>query len=45
VAPTLAGFTRDQTGGFTPFFIGLALLVALVMLAVMLMRPPHTRRA
>jgi MFS family permease len=45
VAPTLAGLTRDQTGGFTPFFVGLALLVALVMLAVMLMRPPHTRRA
>jgi MFS family permease len=45
VAPTLAGITRDQLSGFTPFFVGLALLVALVMLAVMLMRPPHTRRA
>jgi MFS family permease len=41
VAPTLAGFTRDQTGFFTPFFVGLAVLVALVMLAVLLMRPPH----
>ncbi|HWU56492.1 MAG TPA: MFS transporter [Rhizomicrobium sp.] len=45
VAPTLAGLTRDQTGGFAPFFVGLAILVAVVMLAVMLMRPPHTRRA
>jgi MFS family permease len=45
VAPTLAGLTRDRIGGFTPFFAGLAVLVALVMLAVMLMRPPHTRRA
>jgi OFA family oxalate/formate antiporter-like MFS transporter len=45
VAPTLAGITRDRAGSFTPFFVGLALMVALVMLAVMLMRPPHTRRA
>jgi MFS family permease len=41
VAPTLAGLTRDQTGGFMPFFMVLALLVALVMLAVMTMRMPH----
>ena len=45
VAPTLAGLTRDQTGAFTPFFIGLALLVMLVLLAVILMRPPHPRTA
>jgi MFS family permease len=45
VAPTLAGVTRDRVGGFTPFFVALALMVALVMLAVVLMRPPHTRRA
>jgi MFS family permease len=45
VAPTLAGVTRDQTGSFTPFFIGLAVLVALVLLAVAWMRPPHARRA
>jgi MFS transporter, OFA family, oxalate/formate antiporter len=45
VAPTLAGLTRDQTGGFTPFFVGLAALVVLVMLAVMMMRPPHPRQA
>lgn len=45
VAPTFAGVTRDQTGSFTPFFAGLAILVALVLLAVLLMRPPHTRRA
>ncbi len=44
-APTLAGLTRDQTGGFTPFFVVLALLVALVMLAVLTMRAPHTRPA
>jgi len=45
VAPTLAGLTRDQTGGFTPFFIGLSVLVALVLLAVVMMRPPHKRPA
>jgi len=44
-APTLAGLTRDQTGGFMPFFVVLALLVALVMLAVLTMRAPHTRPA
>jgi len=44
-APTLAGLTRDQTGGFVPFFVVLALLVALVMLAVMTMRAPHKRPA
>ena len=42
-APTLAGLTRDRTGGFMPFFVALALLVALVMLAVMTMRVPHKR--
>jgi MFS family permease len=42
-APTLAGLTRDETGGFMPFFVVLALLVALVMLAVMTMRAPHKR--
>ena len=31
MAPTLAGLTRDHTGGFTPFFIGLSVLVALVL--------------
>jgi len=40
VAPTLAGIARDRIGTFTPFLIGLAVLVALVMLAVMMMRPP-----
>jgi OFA family oxalate/formate antiporter-like MFS transporter len=43
VAPTLAGLARDQIGAFTPFFVGLAMLVALVMLAVILMRAPHQR--
>ena len=41
VAPALAGLTRDRLGDFTPFFVGLALLMALVLLAVLLMRPPH----
>lgn len=41
VAPTLAGLARDRIGAFTPFLIGLASLVALVMLTVTLMRPPH----
>jgi MFS transporter, OFA family, oxalate/formate antiporter len=45
VAPTLAGLTRDHTGSFTPFFIGLSVLVALVLLAVIMMRTPHPRRA
>lgn len=40
VAPTLAGIARDRIGTFTPFLIGLAVLVALVMLAVTVMRPP-----
>ena len=45
VAPTLAGLTRDQTGTFTPFFMGLSALVALVLLAVIAMRRPHPRSA
>ncbi|HKQ45093.1 MAG TPA: MFS transporter [Rhizomicrobium sp.] len=45
VAPTLAGLTRDRTGAFTPFFVGLSVLVLLVILAVLLMRPPHPRQA
>jgi MFS transporter, OFA family, oxalate/formate antiporter len=45
VAPTLAGLTRDQVGSFTPFFVVLAVLVALVLLAVIMMRAPHPRRA
>jgi MFS transporter, OFA family, oxalate/formate antiporter len=44
VAPTLAGLTRDHTGSFTPFFLGLSVLVALVLLAVIMMRTPHPRR-
>jgi MFS family permease len=45
VAPTLAGLTRDRIGSFTPFFMGLAVLVTLVLLAVIMMRTPHPRRA
>ena len=45
VAPALAGFTRDTTGVFTPFFLLLAAAIAAVMLAVLAMRPPHRRTA
>jgi MFS transporter, OFA family, oxalate/formate antiporter len=45
VAPTLAGLTRDHTGSFTPFFVGLSVLVALVLLAVVTMRAPQRRAA
>jgi MFS transporter, OFA family, oxalate/formate antiporter len=45
VAPALAGFTRDQTGGFVPFFLALTLLTGLVLLAVLMMRAPHKRSA
>jgi cyanate permease len=45
VAPALAGFTRDTTGVFTPFFLVLAAAIAAVMLAVLAMRPPHRRTA
>jgi OFA family oxalate/formate antiporter-like MFS transporter len=41
VAPFLAGMTRDMTGSFAPFFVALAGLMALVLLAVACMRPPH----
>ncbi|HEY1878074.1 MAG TPA: MFS transporter [Rhizomicrobium sp.] len=44
-APTLAGLTRDETGGFMPFFVALALLGALVLVAVMTMRAPLKRPA
>lgn len=45
VAPALAGMTRDATGAFTAFFLVLAGGVTLVMLAVLVMRPPHRRPA
>jgi cyanate permease len=41
VAPFLAGLTRDETGSFAPFFWALAGLMALVLIAVAWMRPPH----
>lgn len=41
VAPTLAGLTRDVTGGFMPFFMALSLLMGVIMLAVTTMRPPR----
>lgn len=44
-APTLAGLTRDRTGAFTPFLVGLAVVVMLVTLAVLVMRAPHKSAA
>ena len=41
VAPTLAGMTRDFTGGFMPFFVALSLLMGVILLAVTTMRPPR----
>jgi MFS family permease len=41
VAPTLAGVTRDFTGGFMLFFVALALLIGVLLLAVMMMRAPR----
>jgi MFS family permease len=40
VAPTLAGLTRDHVGAFTPFFFALAGLMAMVLVAAIMMRPP-----
>ena len=45
VAPTLAGIARDQTGSFTPFFMALAVLVVLVLLAVFDDAAAASRRA
>ena len=41
VAPFLAGLSRDHLGSFTPFFLALAVLMAIVLIAVAWMRPPH----
>jgi cyanate permease len=41
MAPALAGVTRDTTGTFSPFYLTLAGAVALVMIAVLVMRPPQ----
>lgn len=43
VAPTLAGMTRDFTGGFMPFFVTLSLLMGAILLTVLMMRPPRKR--
>ena len=45
VAPCLAGMSRDHLGSFSPFFYALAVLMALVLLAVAWMRPPHRSAA
>jgi MFS family permease len=41
VAPALAGFTRDGTGSFTPFFLVLSVAVLGVLVAVLWMRAPR----
>lgn len=41
VAPTLAGLTRDATGGFMPFFVALAVLMGVLLLTAMMMRAPR----
>lgn len=40
IGPTFAGFLADRTGSFTPAFLALAGLTALVLIAAALMRPP-----
>lgn len=44
-APTLAGLTRDRTGNFMPFFVVLALVVAVVLIAAITMRAPRKAAA
>lgn len=41
IAPAAAGLARDHLGSFTPFFMALSVMLSLVLLAVVLMRPPH----
>ncbi len=41
VGPTFAGFVGDHTGSFVPAFVGLAVLVGMVLMAVLWMKPPH----
>ncbi|HWY62125.1 MAG TPA: MFS transporter [Rhizomicrobium sp.] len=41
VGPVFGGFVADQTGSFVPAFLLLAGLVALVLVAVIWMKPPH----
>ena len=45
VGPAFAGFIFDRSGQFVPAFIILAVVVALVMLAVVLMRAPRMGEA
>jgi MFS family permease len=45
IGPTFAGFTADQSGSFVPAFLILGLLVLLILLAVVLMKPPHRKPA
>lgn len=41
IAPAAAGLARDHLGSFTPFFLALSAMLSLVLLAVVLMRPPQ----
>ena len=40
VGPAFAGFVADRSGSFVPAFLVLAVLTALVLIAVIAMRPP-----
>jgi MFS family permease len=40
VAPAAAGLTHDHLGSFTPFFLGLSVVMALVLAATIWMRAP-----
>ncbi|MBV9551065.1 MAG: MFS transporter [Alphaproteobacteria bacterium] len=41
VGPAFAGFVFDRSGSFSPAFVLLAVLVAVILVAVLRMKPPH----
>ena len=41
IGPVLAGFVAERLGGFETVFVGYALLIAVLMFAAALMRPPQ----
>ena len=45
LGPLIGGAIRDQTGGFAPAFQLFALVIAIVLVAVLFMRPPQLREA
>jgi MFS family permease len=44
-APWVAGVTRDQSGSFVPFYLLLAVLMAMIAAIAFFLKPPHTRAA